>query len=178
MKKVLILSASPRRGGNSDLLCDAFLKGCSDVGHQAEKIFLADKHIKSCQGSGVCNTTRVCVQKDDMADILEKMIAADVIVMATPVYFYTMNGQMKTLIDRTVPRYEEIKGKSFYWILTAADTSIDNMTRTVEGFRGFLACLEDCREAGVIYGVGVWQKGEVRDTPAWQQAYEAGKSVA
>lgn len=57
------------------------------------------------------------------------MVAADVIVMATPVYFYTMNGQMKTLIDRTVPRYEEISGKDFYFIVAAADSSRANMER-------------------------------------------------
>lgn len=69
--------------------------------------------IGYCRGCGVCNRTHKCVQNDDMAAVLDKMVAADVIVMATPVYFYSMNGQLKTLIDRTVPRYEEIRGKDF-----------------------------------------------------------------
>ena len=106
-KKVLILSASPRKGGNSDVLCDTFLRGATEAGHSVEKIFLRDKNIHYCTGCGVCNRTHRCVQKDDMAEILDKMVAADVIVLATPVYFYTMDGQMKTLIDRTVPRYTE-----------------------------------------------------------------------
>ena len=104
-KKVLILSASPRKGGNSDVLCDTFLRGATAAGHSVEKISLRDKNIHYCTGCGVCNRTHRCVQKDDMAEILDKMVAADVIVLATPVYFYTMDGQMKTLIDRTVPRY-------------------------------------------------------------------------
>ncbi|HJD19638.1 MAG TPA: flavodoxin family protein, partial [Candidatus Avelusimicrobium excrementipullorum] len=79
-KNVLIISASPRKGGNSDLLCDRFLAGAREAGHQAEKIFLRDKKINYCLGCGVCNTTHACVQKDDMAPLLDKMVAADVIV--------------------------------------------------------------------------------------------------
>ncbi len=106
------------------------------------------------------------------------MIAADVIVLATPVYFYSMNGQMKTLIDRSVPRYQEISRKDFYFIVAAADGSTGNMRRTIEGFRGFTEdCLDDAREKGIVYGVGAWQKGEVKNTPAWQQAYELGKNI-
>lgn len=100
-KNVLILSSSPRRGGNSDRLCDAFLQGCKDAGHTVEKIFLKDKHINYCTGCGICSMYgKPCPQKDDAAEVIEKMIAADVIVMATPIYFYTMSAQMKTLIDR------------------------------------------------------------------------------
>ena len=122
MKQILLISSSPRRGGNSDLLCDEFLRGARDAGHSAEKIFLADKTIHYCTGCGACaNATRPCVQKDDVADILEKMVAADVLVLATPVYFYTMCAQLKTLIDRSCPRYTAISNKEFYFILTAAD---------------------------------------------------------
>ena len=120
-KQVLVLSASPRKGGNSDTLCDEFVRGATDAGNQAEKIFLRDHAINYCTGCGVCNSTHKCVQKDDMDRILEKMVAADVIVMATPVYFYTMNAQIQTLIDRTVPRYTEISDKDFYFLVTAAD---------------------------------------------------------
>lgn len=133
-KKVLILSSSFRKGGNSDTLCDQFAMGARDAGHAVEKIFLNDKHIGYCRGCGVCNTTHKCIQKDDMAEILNKMVEADVIVMGTPVYFYSMNGQMKTLIDRTVPRYEEISGKEFYFIVAAADSSHANMEKTLEAF--------------------------------------------
>lgn len=177
MKKVLIISSTPRKGGNSDLLCDQFLKGAQEAGHQAEKIFLAAHKINYCVGCGVCNTTHECVQKDGMKPLLDKMVEADVIVLATPVYFYSMNGQLKTFIDRTVPRYTEIANKDFYFIVTAADSSKQNMARTLEALRGFTEdCLEGAREKGVIYGVGAWQKGEVKDTPAYEQAYKAGKN--
>lgn len=178
MKKVLVLSASPRKGGNSDILCDEFIKGALEAGHAVEKIFLRSHKIGYCMGCGACAETGVCVLKDDMAGILQKMIDADVIVMATPVYFYTMNGQLKTLIDRTVARYEEIKNKEFYYIISAADTSIENMQKTIEGLRGFAVdCLDGTVEKGIIYGVGAWKIGDIKKLPVCRQAYETGKAV-
>ena len=97
-KKVLVLSASFRKRGNSDILCDQFILGAQEAGNEVEKIYVNDKHIGYCMGCGACNTTHKCVQNDDMAEILDKMVNADVIVMDTPVYFDSMNGQMKTLI--------------------------------------------------------------------------------
>lgn len=177
-KKVLIISASPRKGGNSDTLCDEFLRGAQDAGHHAEKVFLRDKKIGYCTGCGVCNRTHQCGQKDDMADILGKMVEADVIVMATPVYFYTMDAQMKTLIDRSVPRYTEIADKDFYFIVTAADTDQSMLERTIDGFHGFTDdCLPNAHEKGIIYATGVWQSGEIKGHPAMNQAYEMGSRV-
>lgn len=175
MKKILILSASPRKGGNSDLLCDQFSEGARQSGHATEKIFLKDKTIRYCTGCGVCNAGKSCPQQDDMAEILEKMITSDVIVLATPVYFYTMNGQMKTLIDRTCARYTEIRNKEFYFIATMADPDKSDMERTFEGFRGFTSCLEDAREKGILYGVGAWQMGDIKTNKAMTEAYEMGK---
>lgn len=177
-KKVLILSGSPRKGGNSDTLCDQFMLGAKESGNQVEKIFLGDKKINYCTGCGTCSVHRkACPQKDDMAEILEKMVEADVIVMATPVYFYTMNAQMKTLIDRTCSRYTEIENKEFYFIATAADNTKDALERTIEGYRGFTDCLSGAKEKGIIYGLGVWKKGEINNNRALQQAYEMGKSI-
>lgn len=175
-KKVLIISSSPRKGGNSDLLCDQFAKGAQEAGHVVEKISLREHKINYCTGCGVCNETHRCVQKDDMAPLLDKMLAADVIVLATPVYFYSMDGQLKTFIDRTVPRYTEIADKDFYFILTSADTQKKNLARTVEALRGYTQdCLEDAHEKAIIYGTGAWQKGEIKNTPAYEEAYRAGK---
>lgn len=178
MKNILIISASPRKNGNSDILCDRFAQGAVESGHKVEKIFLASKNVGYCRGCGVCNSTHQCVQKDDMTNILEKMVNADVIVLATPVYFYSMDGQMKTFIDRTVPRYTEIKNKDFYFIMTAADTEKDSLSRTMEAFRGFTEdCLEGAKEAGIIYGTGAWQVGEIKSTKAYDEAYEMGRKI-
>jgi multimeric flavodoxin WrbA len=177
-KSVLVISSSPRRGGNSDLLCDQLIMGAQTAGHEAEKIFIKDKKINYCTGCGTCiDKGKRCPQKDDMAEILEKMIAADVIVMATPVYFYTMCAQMKTLIDRTCSRYTEISNKEFYFILTAADNSKQAMAGTLEGFRAFTSCLNGAKEKGIIYGTGAWHIGEIKGKPAMKEACDSGKSI-
>ena len=177
-KKVLIISASPRKGGNSDMLCDKFLEGALDAGHNAEKVRLSDKKIAFCNGCYYCADHKgACVYKDDMTELLSKMISADVIVLASPVYFYTIDGQLKTFIDRCVARYTEISGKEFYYIITAADTEKKNMSKAVECLRGFAVdCLEGTKEKDIIYGLGVWKKGEIGTTPFLAQAYKMGKN--
>lgn len=175
-KNILILSASPRKGGNSDLLCDAFAQGAKEAYHTIEKFYVQDQKIGGCMAYYVCRGKGVCVQKDDMVPILEKMVEADVIVMATPVYFYAMDGQLKTLIDRTLPRYTEIRDKDFYFIATAA-AGAKAMERTMDGMEGFTDCLPGAKVKAKIYGSGVYQKGEVKDTAAYKTAYEAGQNA-
>ncbi|MCC8172546.1 MAG: flavodoxin family protein [Parabacteroides sp.] len=177
-KKVLILSSSPRRSGNSDLLCDEFMRGAVESGNETEKIFLRDKTVYYCTGCSTCSLyNKPCPQKDDAAGIIDKMVAADVIVMGTPVYFYTMSAQMKTLIDRCCGLYTEMKNKEFYFILAAAEADPRLMERTVDTFRGFLDCLENPVVGGVVYGTGVWHAGEIKGKPAMHEAYEMGKRV-
>lgn len=177
-KKVLLIASSPRKGGNSDLLCDQFVSGAREAGHQVEKINLKDKKINYCTGCGTCfNGDKACSQKDDMSEILDKMINADALVLATPVYFYTMCGQMKTLIDRTVSRYTEISNKDFYFIVTAADENKQALERTIEEFRGFTTCLDEPKEKGIIYGTGAWNIGDIKGSNAMNQAVEMGKAV-
>ena len=143
-----------------------------------EQVYLHQLNIGFCSACYGCRGTNTCVQKDDMEQLLQKMVEADVLVLATPVYFYSMDGQMKTFIDRTVPRYTEITDKDFYFIMTAADTEKGNLTRTMEAFRGFTEdCLAGAREAGIIYGIGSWKVGEIKDTPAYNEAYEMGRSI-
>lgn len=178
MKNILILSSSPRRAGNSDTLSNEFQKGAVDAGHTVEKIFLRDKTINYCTGCSSCSLHgKPCPQKDDMPDILNKMVAADIIVMATPVYFYTMSAQMKTLIDRCCGRYTEMNNKEFYFIVTAAENEQEKMERTIDTFQGFLDCIENATIKGVVYGLGVWHIGEINSTSTMQQAYKMGNQI-
>lgn len=176
-KNVLILSGSPRRGGNSDLLCDAFGRGAKEAGNPVEKIFVRDKKIGFCNACYGCRKTGKCVIKDDMSEVLEWMHWADVIVMASPVYFYSIDAQMKALIDRTLPQWTKLDNKEFYYIMTAAEDSDTVMDCTLECFRGFAVCLNGAKEMGVLYGKGVYEAGAVKNTQYMQQAYEMGKGV-
>ena len=178
MKNILILSGSPRKGGNSDLLCDQFMAGAREAGHTVEKIWIHGQKIAPCLGCMHCQShAGACVQNDGMADILQRMIAADVLVLASPVYFYSVSAQIKALIDRTVARYTEIKNKSMYYIITAADTDLSHLQRTIECFRGFAYCLDGSEEKGVVYGVGAWGKGDIKALPSMGQAFDMGKNV-
>jgi multimeric flavodoxin WrbA len=153
------------------------MEGAIEANHQVEKVVLAEKKINYCTGCYACKKNGRCAQKDDMAPILDSMVAADVIVLATPVYFYSMCAQMKTVIDRTVARYTQITDKEFYFIATAAVTSKAALERTTEGFRGFTSCLPGAKEKGIVYGTGAWEIGDILTRPAMKQAYEMGKTL-
>lgn len=176
-KNVLILSGSPRKGGNSDLLCDEFLRGASEAGHSVAKTFVRSKKIGYCNACYACRGTGVCVLKDDMAELLEKMHWADVIVMASPVYFYSIDAQMKTVIDRTLAQWTKLLDKEFYYIMTAADDEDSAFATTLECFRGFAVCLNGSVEKGVIRAGGVYEPGAVKDTKYMNEAYEMGKNA-
>lgn len=176
-KKVLILSGSPRKGGNSDILCDEFMRGATQSGNTVEKIRVAEKKIGYCTGCYACRDTGVCAIKDDMAEVMQKIIDADVLVLASPVYFYSIDAQLKALIDRTVCRWTEVKNKEFYYIMTAADSGKESMETTLACFRGYADCVEGAKEMGVVYGTGVYEKGEIKDKKAMNEAYEMGKRV-
>lgn len=160
------------------MLCDEFMRGAVEAGNAVEKIFLRHKSVHPCVGCDVCSQYgKPCPQKDDAAEIIAKMVEADVIVMGTPVYFYAMSGQMKIMIDRCCGRYTEMKDKEFYFIATAAEDDPAIMDRIVANFQGFLDCLENPVVKGTVFCGGVWHVGEIKENPALQTAYEMGKQV-
>ena len=179
MKKVLILSGSPRKGGNSDILCDQFAKGALEQGNEVEKIFVAEKKIAPCSGCYFCkNHGGRCALNDEMGDILQKIIDCDVLVLSSPVYFYSISSQLKKVIDRTVARWTEIANKDLYYIATAAEAERDTLDTTLACFHGFARCINGYEEKGTLYGKGVYEKGEVLNRPELMLiAYEMGESV-
>lgn len=177
-KKILILSGSPRVNGNSEMLCDAFAKGALAAGHQVEKIRVADKKITPCSACYHCkNSNGHCVYQDDMTEILQKMIDADVLVLSSPVYFYSVTAQLKALIDRTVARWLEVKNKEFYYIVTMADEELASADTTLACFRGYADCVSGAKEMGVLIGNGVYEKGEIEQKQQMQTAYQMGQNV-
>ncbi len=174
-KKVLAISASPRRHGNSDTLCDAFLRGAEEAGSEVKKISLRERKIGFCTGCEFCMDHARCVLHDDAADVIAEMLEADVIVMATPVYFYCMCGQMKTLIDRCCPYYRSLGKKDYYLLMTAEENGADTFNETVSCFGAFLRCLPDAHLAGMLKAGGVFHKGEIESTEYPAQACELGK---
>ncbi len=178
MKKILILAGSPRKDGNSDLLCKEFMRGAMESGNEVSMIRVADKKVAPCCACYYCTEHGGnCVYKDDMADILQAMIDAEIIVLASPVYFYSLSAQLKAVIDRTVARWTEIKNKEFYYIATCADEEKPSIDTTFACFKGFADCVEGAKEMGKIYGTSAYKVGEILNSPAMQEAYEMGKQV-
>ena len=179
-KKVLIISGSPNKNGNSALLCEEFKRGAEEAGNQVEKIFIREKKIGYCVACQFCKKNGVsgpCAIKDDMGEIIQKMKEADVIVMASPVYFYGIDAQLKTVIDRTYASWMEIKNKELYYIITCMDDSDACIETAVANLNGWKVCLPDAELKGVVYGKGVGAPGEVRTKPSMKEAYEMGKSI-
>ena len=177
-KKVLILSGSPRKGGNSDILCDEFLRGAQAAGHKAEKIRICEKKIAPCSACYFCRDHGgECARKDDMAEVLQKMIDSDVLVLASPVYFYSIDAQLKTVIDRTLARWLDVQNKEFYYIVTMADDMASSADTALACLRGYADCVQGAEEKGVIIGSGVYEPGTVRATAAMKKAYEMGRNI-
>ena len=179
MKQVLLLSTSPRKGGNSDLLADAFANGAQEAGHQTEKICLRDKTLHFCRGCLACQETQRCVIHDDADDIVRKMKDADVLVFATPIYYYAMCGQMKTLLDRANPLFPSTYAfRDVYLLAAAAENAPSAVDGAVNGLQGWIACFDKARLKGVVRGVGATNPGDIRNSPsALEAAYVMGKSI-
>ena len=173
-KKILIISASPRENSNSDALSNAFMQGAQKAGHHVGKIRLSEKNINYCTGCLSCiHDPGSCVQQDDMAEIHKKMLAADVMVLATPVYFHVMNGQMKVFIDRVCPIYTMIRDKDVYFAVSCAGGS-SQVESSVESLRVFTRSFSGVKEKGVMSVTGEWDEGAVKGSLAFEQAYTMG----
>lgn len=177
-KKVLILSASPRRKGNSQILCDKFAEGAKSAGHQVKMIRLSDKKINFCKACDACMKNEgLCIQRDDMGDILKAYQQADILVLATPVYFYGISAQMKTFIDRTYPIWQNLGHKNVYYIISAG-LGEDIINRSLGDLDGFVEHLDDSKVKGRIYATNVMDAGLVKEQEdLLERAYEMGKSI-
>lgn len=177
-KKVLIIATSPRRNGNSNRLAQEFKKGAEFSGNEVEIIYLDDKKINFCKGCMACTKLKKCIIDDDANLIVDKMKNSDVIVWATPVYYYNMSGQMKTMIDRSNPLYgTENKFKEVYLLACAAENHSSAVDGTIVGIQGWIACHSGVKLKGIVKGLGVYEIGAIENTPHLSRAYEMGKNL-
>lgn len=177
-KKVLIISASPRKGGNSDTLADEFARGAKEAGNIVEKVSLCDKTINFCKGCLACLKCGRCVIQDDAVEIASKMHAADVLVFATPVYYYSVSGQLKTMLDRANPLYDtDYAFTKVYLLAAAAEAEISAVEGSITAVQGWVDCFSRCNLVDTIFAGGVNSVGEIAGHPALEKAYQTGKSV-
>ena len=176
-KNVLIISSSLRKNSNSDAMAEAFAEGARIAGHNVERISLKEKTIHFCKGCLACQKTRRCVQHDDAEAIVQKMLHADVLCFASPIYYYAISGQLKTMLDRANPLYpSEYDFRDVYLLATAADGNPAAMDGALKELQGWVACFPKCRLAGIVRGTGVTQVGDINGKPeALEESRELGK---
>ena len=178
MKKILIVSTSPRVNSNSEALATAFARGAQEAGHEAELISLRGKTVNFCRGCFVCQEKLRCVIRDDADVICRKALEADVLVFATPIYYYEMSGQLKTLLDRLNPLFpSDYAFRDVYLLTSAAEDEEQVPRRAVSGVEGWIECFEHAKLAGTVFMGGVTAPGEGMEHPALQEAYHMGKRI-
>ena len=178
MKRVIVISTSLRVGSNSDMLADKFSEGARSAGNEVEKISLMEKDIQFCKGCFACQKLGRCVIKDDVNDITAKVLEADVVVWATPIYYYEMSGQMKTLIDRMNAMYPlDYKFRDVYLLTTAAEDEKETPKRAEAGLTGWIDCYPKSRLAGTLFCGGVNEAREIDGNKKLQEAFEMGKNI-
>ena len=177
-KNVLIISSSPRKGGNSETLAASFARGAQEAGHQVETVYLREKQLDFCRGCFACLKIGRCVINDDAVEIAARMHDADVLVFATPVYYYSVSGQLKTMLDRANPLYDtDYAFTKAYLLATAAEDTPETFEGTEKAVQGWVDCFPRCTLAGTVYAGGVNELGEISGRPALEQAYQMGREI-
>ena len=178
MKKVIVISTSLRAGSNSDMLAEQFAEGAKTSGNDVEKISLRGKGIQFCVGCLSCQHTGACIFKDDVPAIMEKVLNADVVCWATPIYYYEMSGQMKTLIDRMNAMYpKDYRFRDIYLLTTAAEVEEDTPRRAEMGLTGWIDRFGKSALKGHLFCGGVSDARDIEGNSKLQEAYEMGKGV-
>lgn len=179
MKKVIVISTSLRAGSNSDMLADKFIEGAQAAGNEVGKITLSGKSIGFCKGCLACQKLGKCVIDDDANAIMQKVLEADVVCWATPIYYYEMSGQMKVLIDRMNAMYSlDYKFRDVYMLSTAAEDEPEVPKRAEAGLSGWIDCYPKSRLAGTLFCGGVDAPRTIRGSVKLQEAYQLGKNIS
>lgn len=178
LSKIVVLIGSPRKGGNTDILAHSFIDGAKK-NHDVEAVCVTDLKITGCTGCDFCylDINHRCVKKDGMQDIYEKLAPAGVIVIATPVYFYGVSSQLKSIIDRLHnPIRKNFKVKKLILLSVAADT-IPTVFDSVKTMYDSVLKYFSLEDGGVITVFGVEKKGNIYGNNALKEAYELGESI-
>ena len=179
MSNVLVITTSLRARSNSDILAERMIAGARDAGHEVEQISLKGKEIRFCIGCLSCQKTQKCILKDDAVWITEKVKNADTLVFVTPIYYYEMSGQMKTLLDRMNSLYpSDYRFRKIYLLTTAAEDENYVPEKAVSGLQGWVDCFEKAELAGSLFLGGINNPGEALERKdALNDAYEFGKAL-
>lgn len=178
MSKIVILVGSMRKGGNTDLLAQSFAKGASK-NNIVELVSVADYSINPCIGCNSCFTrgNNLCFQNDDMTEIYDKLRNADIVAVASPVYFYGISAQLKAVIDRLhTPMRNEFHIKKLALLLVGAAT-LPELFDPIKMQYQLILNFFHLKDLGMVLVRGVKEKGDILKTEALEQAYNLGLSI-
>lgn len=175
--KILVITGSPRKNGNSNTLADNFIKGAQEEGHTVVRLDSAFKNVHPCIACNKCGMNGQCVFKDDFEFVKSNIIDADAVVFATPMYYFGISAQIKAVIDRFYAINGQIhRPKKAVLLLTYADTSEKEAKPIISHYETLLNYL-GWSDAGKIIASGVWAEGDIKHTQYPQKAYELGKNI-
>ena len=175
--KIFVITGSPRKNGNSNTLVDNFIKGAEKAGHSVVRFDSAFKNVHPCVACNKCGMNGQCVFKDDFEFVKNNIVDADAVVFATPMYYFGISAQIKTVIDRFYAINGQIHiPKKAVLILTYADTSSKEAQPIISHYETLLNYL-GWSDAGKVIASGVWTEGSVNNTQYPKQAYELGKNI-
>jgi len=179
MKNVLVISSSLHNKSNSEAMAQEFAKGAKEAGNEVDFVSLRGKKIAFCMGCLACQKKGKCVINDDANAITAKMKKAEVIVFATPIYYYEMSGQLKTMLDRANSLYaSDYKFCEIYLLTSAADTDKKAMNIAKRGISGWIACFDGVKYKGGICATGAENPGDVKErTTLLKKVYAMGSKV-
>lgn len=176
--KVLVITGSPHKNGTSARLAEQFVKGAQEAGHEVCRFDSAFMNIHPCIACEKChNTDTGCAFKDDMEKINPELLSADVIVFVSPIYYYSMNAQIRTVIDRFYANDASLHGnKKTALMLTMADDTMESAEGAVASFKG-MANFLDWEIAGMVIGVDCMDVPALEKTDYPEQAYNLGRNL-
>jgi len=175
--KILVITGSPRKNGNSATLADHFIKGAEEAGHEIVRFDAAFRKVHPCIACNSCGMNGPCVFKDDFEFVREHIVEADCVVFATPMYYFGISAQLKAVVDR----FYAINGsihvpKKAVLLMTYANTSASEAVPIKSHYEVLLKYL-GWTDAGQVIAPGVWPVGAVQNTSFPEQAYRLGKSL-
>ena len=175
--KILVITGSPRKNGNSNTLADNFIKGAQDAGHNVVRFDSAFKNVHPCIACNKCGMSGQCVFKDDFEFVKANIVDADAVVFATPMYYFGISAQIKAVIDRFYAINGQIHvSKKAVLLMTYADTSEKKAQPIISHYEALLSYL-GWSDSGKIIAPGVWTEGDIKNTQYPQKAYELGKNL-
>lgn len=180
MKNILVLTGSPRKNGNSDMLADAFIKGASEAGHRAEKFITANRTIAGCRACDTCFTKETaCAFRDGFTELEPLYERADAIVFVTPLYFYGMSSQIKAAIDRLYAYVSEKCSRPLHiaesaFVICGGEDHLETYTGAVETYKNIVKYMQ-WKDRGVLIAPGVFYKGDINKTGALADAEKLGR---